>query len=194
VVIIDNCGSLAAGQNVRRSVSATVTAQKTGPVFLDVLNWKNGPISSLNVSFIDNIRVRPEQPDFTASPRELSCAAGGSSRLKLDPGAQSAGDDYLILSSLSGTWPGFSRDGITVPLNPDSWTRTALGLVNSSLMEDFKGTIGSSGTATAFLNTPGPLSPAMAGRALFFDYVLLEGAGAPLVTRASQPVYVLLIP
>ena len=34
----------------------------------------------------------------------------------------------------------------------------------------------------------------VADRVLFFDYVLLEGAGAPLVTRASQPVYVLLIP
>ena len=57
----------------------------------------------MNVSYIDNIRVRPALPDFTILPREISCAAGGSSRLKLDPGQQCAGDAYLIISSLSAS-------------------------------------------------------------------------------------------
>jgi hypothetical protein len=148
----------------------------------------------LNVSYIDSIRVRPEQPDFTALPREISCLTGGSSRLQLDPGQQSAGVAYLIIASLSGTWPGFSRDGIDVPLNPDSWTRTALGLVNSPVMESFKGRIDPSGKAAADLNIPGPLPPETIGRTVYFDYLLIDDSGAPLVTRASHPVYVLLIP
>jgi hypothetical protein len=194
VIIEDNCGPLDPATTIRRSVSALYTADATGPVLLEVYNWKEGPYSSLCVSFIDNMRVRPVPADFAAQPREISCLAGGTSQLKLNPGPDFAHEDYLILSSLSGTWPGFSQNGIAVPLNPDAWTWCALTLIHTPYMVDFMGQLDGAGYGKAMLMVPGSEVPDLLGLVLYFDYLVLEKPGGPPVKKASQPVYILMIP
>jgi hypothetical protein len=175
-------------------VSATYTSPISGPALLQVYNWKEGPYSSLCVSFIDNIRVRAVPADFAASPREISCAAGGTAKLALEAGAAYAHAPYVILSGLSGTWPGMVLNQVHVPLNPDPWTLTAFSLINTSCMVNFMADLDGAGKATAKLNTPVIEMPEAVGLALFFDYLVLEPPGGPPVKMASLPVYVLLIP
>lgn len=193
-VLVDSCGPLGPRTNIRRQLSATFTAPFSGPALLDIYNWKNEPCASLNVNFIDNIRVAPVVPDFTASPREISCSSGGSSTLILNPGQAWAGRSYIIVSCLSGTWPGVTLNGVPVPLNLDCWTRTAFGFANTPWMKNFLGCIDPLGTAEAELACPVFPQPHMAGRVAYFCYLLVENTGPPTVIRASHPVNVLLIP
>lgn len=146
------------------------------------------------MNFIDNLRVHPADPDFLASKRHLSNAKGGVSIFTLKPGAACAGDTYLILSSLTGTWPGIPLSGIDVPLNPDAWTSAALTLVNTSLMQGFMGQLDGNGEAEAKLDFPGTELSQVIGLPIYFDYVVLENPGGPPLKAASHPTTLLFTP
>jgi hypothetical protein len=194
VIISDQCGPLTPYTIVRHSGSNTFVSTATGPVLLSVNNWRNGSYTALVKNYVDNIRVCPVQADFIASPREISCAAGGSSELTLRPGLDYAGDPYVILSGVTGTWPGFALSGIDIPLNLDDWTWCAFSMINSPILKEFMSQLDGSGWAKAEVNTPGALLPEMIGLVLYFDYLVLEHAYSPPVKTASQPVYILYIP
>jgi hypothetical protein len=172
LIIEDHCGNLQPNSNVRHSVSGTYLAAADGPVLLQVYNWKDGEVDSLNVNWIDDIRVRPVDPDFELSPRKISCTQGGSSNLSLTAGPDHGNKTYLVLSCVTGTWPGFSLSGIDVPLNTDDFT----------------------GEAQARLNAPGGLPPEMMGLALYFDFLVLQNPGGPPVLKSSFPGHVLFVP
>jgi hypothetical protein len=194
VIISDPCGSLGPYTAVRHSGVAEFTATATGPLLLSVENWRSGSYTALVKNYVDDIRVFPLQEDFSAAPREISCATGGSSQLALNPGLDHAGDAYIILSGASGTWPGFSISAVEIPLNLDDWTWCALILINTPVMKDFMGQLDLTGFATAEIDTGGALSPEMIGQVLYFEYLVLEKAFAPPVKKASQPIHILFIP
>jgi hypothetical protein len=146
------------------------------------------------VNFIDNLRVCPVDPDFLTSKRHLSNAKGGISQFTLKPGPSFAGDTYLILSGISGTWPGFSVSGIDVPLNPDAWTSIALTLVNTPLLQGFMGQIDASGEAKAKFDFPGTELPEVIGLPMHFCYVVLMNPGGPPVKAASHHTTLLFTP
>jgi hypothetical protein len=194
LIIEDHCGNLQPNSNVRHSVSGTYLAAADGPVLLQVYNWKDGEVDSLNVNWIDDIRVRPVDPDFELSPRKISCTQGGSSNLSLTAGPDHGNKTYLVLSCVTGTWPGFSLSGIDVPLNTDDFTWIALSLVNTPLFENFMGLLDAAGEAQARLNAPGGLPPEMMGLALYFDFLVLQNPGGPPVLKSSFPGHVLFVP
>lgn len=145
-------------------------------------------------NYVDNIRLVPQNPNFSCSPRHISAAAGGSSTFTLDAGATYAGKDYVIFSGVTGTYPGFTLNGIDVPLNLDAWTWTAFSLINTPIMQNFMATLDGNGQATATFLAPGPLPPETVGLAMYFDYILLANPGSTPAIFASHPLYVLFIP
>lgn len=194
MILEDHCGELGANSTIRHSLSGTYTATESGPVLLDVYNWKDGDYDTLNVNFIDNIRVYPENVDFTVSKNIVSYWTGGTVKLFLDAGPACASQPFLVMSSVSGTWPGFMKSGVHVPINTDDWTWIAFSLINSGLMSNFMGQLDTSGKATATLNVPGFLPSSYIGVVLHFDYVLLSPPGSLPITRASNPVHVFFSP
>lgn len=175
-------------------MSASFKATFTGPLLVGVYNWKDGPVDSLNVNFIDNIRIHPSVPDFSAQPRKISAANGGASEFTLQAGTGYAFSDYIILSGATGTWPGFLMNKVDVPLNPDPWTWTAIGLLNTPFMSNFMGQLDATGGAKAVFNVPGSEDPQLMGLVLYFDYLLLGSALGPPVKMASHPIHILFVP
>lgn len=194
MIVSDACGPLNPSETIRRTLTGTYQADATGPVLLEMYNWKEGPYASLCVCFIDNLRVYVEEADFSASKRIIPYESGGISQLTLQAGPEYANRFYIILSSVSGTWPGFSLSGVEIPLNLDAWTKVALTLLNTSIMFNFMGQLDALGEATALLNVPGNNPPQLIGVPFYFNCLVLEHHGSGPVLKASHPENILFVP
>ncbi len=194
MIVEDHCGPLDDQKTFRRTITGTFTSSATGPVFVDIANWKDGVSSSLNVNFIDNISVVPQAADLELSVGEISCTAGGTSEFVVSAGTVYAHKPYVILSGKLGTWPGVRVNSVDVPLNVDSWTYTAFGMINTPYLVNFRGTLDGSGSATGILDTRGPVSYELFGQVMYFACVLLEQPQTFLVIEATQPGHILFVP
>jgi len=194
VIVEDHCGPLDEQETFRRTITGTFTASATGPAFVDIANWKDGVSSSLNVNFIDNISVVPQVAGLDLSVDEISCTAGGTSEFTLSLGAARANKPYVILSGKLGTWPGVRVNGVDVPLNIDSWTYTAFGMINTPYLVNFRGTLDGSGTAAGTFDTRGPVSYELFGQVMYFTCVVLEEPQTFLVIDATRPGHILFVP
>jgi parallel beta-helix repeat protein len=92
----------------------------------------------------------------------------------LNAGENKAGRCYLVLGSISGFWPGHPLPGMYqfLPVNWDYFTDVVLKYVNSPLFMDFLGSLDSAGSASANLNTQGPMPPGSAGHVMHYAYCL----------------------
>jgi hypothetical protein len=117
--------------------------------------------------------------DFTiiGDPQSLSAdtytlpgSTGGSVVFALSAGAGYANRSYLLLGSVSGTSPGTDLPGglVTIPLNRDAFTNFVLANLNTSLFQDFSGSLDGSGHALATLTAP-PI-PAWIGTTAYFAF------------------------
>ncbi|MFH2002708.1 MAG: hypothetical protein ABIK28_23760 [Planctomycetota bacterium] len=124
----------------------------------------------------------------------MPCFSGGTIALSLNAGGAFASNTYIILSGLSGTWPGFSMSGIAIPLNVDDWTWNSFTLINSPMMAGFMGQLDAGGVAAATLKAPAFLPSSLVGLVIHFDYVVLAHPASPPVVRASHPVHLVFMP
>ncbi|MHC4946418.1 MAG: C15 family peptidase, partial [Planctomycetota bacterium] len=117
-------------------------------------------IEYLNQPLVPNMRVLYE-------------STGGEIAFDLNPGAAHEGRNYLLLSGMSGTSPGFKLPGgVILPLNWDGFTDLEMVLLNTSYVAGFLGTLDPQGESIAALDTQGPLPPGSAGAALYFAFAL----------------------
>jgi hypothetical protein len=135
------------------------------------------------------LAIRARIGSMDCSPSALSTATGGSQVMKLDAGVANAGNIYLIAGTASGTRPGFSFGGFTVPLNIDYWFNLSLQAANSAVYTSSFGTLDAQGRATASFNMP-PGYPAFAGITINNAYGVIDGGGN--VTHVSLPGGILL--
>ena len=104
----------------------------------------------------------------------LPAATGGTIDFTLDAGPTHAGRTYFLLGSMSGTKPGFTLpSGQVLPLNYDAFTLLTIVSANSPNLSAFLGPLDGTGTATATLDTQGPLDPSLVGTTVTFAYTLL---------------------
>lgn len=162
-------------------------------VLLEIENYRTGFYTYDVGNYVDNILIHPQSPDFIAGQREISASMGGLCHFALDAGPAFAGKEYLILSGVTGSYPGFDLSKVHVHLNPDAWTWAAFTLINTPVMMGFMGKLNSTGQATAALHAL-VVPPEAVGLAMYFDYLVLANPGAPPLEKASHPVYVLFIP
>jgi tetratricopeptide (TPR) repeat protein len=127
---------------------------------------------------------------LTRDAPAISVATGGAQTWSLAADQSLAGQRYLVAGSL-GTAPGFSSNGVHLPLNPDGWFSTTLQFANSPFLVNTWGTLDAQGRGQARLELP-PLPIGLAGIELYHAFVVL-GSGGRLL-GASNPVKVRLAP
>ena len=126
--------------------------------------------------------------------REVSLSQGGVQFLTLEAGADRALDPYIVLGSVSGTTPGFTLLGLTLPLNPDAYFMLLLNDPNNPPLFQSFGTLDPQGTAVATFWIPGAvLDPALAGITVHHAYAVLNPASFQ-PEQVSNAVPVDLIP
>jgi hypothetical protein len=133
----------------------------------------------------------PEDPNFIAETREINAASGGFADLTLKAGPAHADKWYLVLSGISGCHPGFTLNGVKIPLNQDFWTMMAVDFALGGIWAGFYDQLDANGEGTAVLNTFGPQATAQ-GLVMYFDYIVLENPTS-LLSFASYPIYVFFI-
>jgi hypothetical protein len=120
------------------------------------------------------------QPDGAANTPALATdvttlsETGGIVTFYLFGGAPNGGRSYILLGSMSGTYPGYPLPGgLVLPLNWDVFTDTVLSLINTRIFKNFLGALtwGSS-SGWAEFDTQGPLPPGYVGTKLYFAYCL----------------------
>ncbi|MCZ6596038.1 MAG: hypothetical protein O7B99_00200 [Planctomycetota bacterium] len=118
----------------------------------------------------------------------ISIATGGTQNFSLDAGVANAGRTYFLAGTTSGTSPGTSVGGITVPLNsPDPYLDFIIANPNQPPLFMAVATLDSQGKASASFMLP-PGTPYV-GFELDHAYVLL----AP-IDFASNSVHLSLLP
>jgi len=120
----------------------------------------------------------------------FSLAKANTQTLNLDAGAVNKGRSYWVFGSYSGTTPGVTLasaiGAVTIPLNYDRWTDITIGLANSAVLVNTKGTFDASGKAKAMIKG-GPVKvPSAIGLVLYHAYLVYDQSNN--FYMASNPV------
>ena len=135
--------------------------------------------------------ARHTQRSLWANRESLSAAAGGTVGFDLEVGCANAGDLYVMLGSASGVSPGFSLNGIGVPLNVDGYFTSLLPAVGTGAFASWVGVLNSRGGTKASYGLPS-LS-FLAGLTLHHAMLTIDGSGHTLV-HASNAVPLVFLP
>ena len=122
--------------------------------------------------------------------RELSLTAGGAQTLSIRTGAAHDAELYLVLGSLSGTYPGFTQGGTLVPLNYDAYTQLTLALPNQPPLSSSFGLLDGQGAALSAFGLPAGASPTLVGLTLDHAVLVIDLTAPQPVVLASNPVRV----
>ena len=186
------CGSI--GQNVPKRVTITgsYTAVGAGPHTIEIENYRN--IAQTDCfNYFDNILLQPTNADLFIDEPNVSIQSGRIMNIDLDAGPSHAGETYFLLASYS-SYPGFTVDGIHMPLVMDGLFSYSRNAANGSTFQNTFAALDAQGTARARFVTIGPLDPGLLGTHIYFAYALLTGTGQRPVTYASVPAIVNFIP
>jgi hypothetical protein len=158
-------------------------------VTFELYNWRDDIETDQITNYADHLRMFPQNPNFIAETREIIASSGGTANLTVKAGAAHANKWYLVLSGISGCHPGFTMNGVKIPLNQDFWTMMAINFALGGIWTGFYTQLDANGDGTAVLNTFGPQAAAK-GLVMYFDYiVLLNPTNSPIF--ASYPIYVM---
>lgn len=106
---------------------------------------------------------------LSASGNTLAAGSGGRIELRLRAGIESAGRQYILLASASGTEPGIPLPGGAVlPLNDDAVLRVVFQHPYAPAFAGFRGILDGLGEGTATLDAPH--LPLVAGTIVHFAY------------------------
>ena len=109
--------------------------------------------------------------DWLTTDREsVSASAGGTVEFEFE-NSDEAGQDYLLIGTLSGTAPGsvLNPGGVSLPINYDGLTQGILQAVNTPTFTNFLGQLdGDFGVGNMQLNVP-PGITALVGRTMHFS-------------------------
>jgi len=163
-------------------VVAMVAADFNGDGNDDVAT-ASGAGSSLNVWL-------SESDGESSYPNSLDISAASSQSVEMAFKHKTlAGQLYWVLGSASGTAPGLALDGVSIPLNLDSYSSLTLTSPNAWITNSL-GLLDSRGEAEATLViAPGVLPPAAAGLTLHHAFVIL-GATTGVVLLSSEALAV----
>jgi hypothetical protein len=132
-------------------------------------------------------------PSLRARFQRVSVSQGGLQQIDLSFGSSSAGLAFVLLGSTSGTTPGFSLDGIQVPLNPDAYSQWLLSIGNSGPVAPMAGLLDGQGAALIDLRLPPGTASSSVGLTLQHAALALD-PWLLTVRQASNPVPLLLAP
>ena len=131
------------------------------------------------------------QLDLHTDIKRISAATGGVANFTLNPGPLYQFVNYMLLGSISGTAPGFTLDGVEVPLNFDAFTTFTIVFANTPALQGFRGALDATGTATARIDTGGPVDPSLIGLQMDFSGLVFTGSN---FLWASNPTHLEIVP
>ncbi len=102
----------------------------------------------------DLVLSGPQGAALQADTLVASAANGGTQNLSLDLGPGLANKLYLILGTANGIAPGFSVDGVFLPLTFDNYLLQTISQANSGIYQNTLGVLDANGQATAALQVP----------------------------------------
>ena len=96
---------------------------------------------------------------------------------------------------MTGTSPGVTLGSatglVTIPLNPDSWTDITIGLANSPVLANTKGTLDANGQAKAQIKGGPVNAPSAIGLVFYHAYLVYDAKNN--FYMASNPVTLTLV-
>lgn len=127
---------------------------------------------------------------LTATPEQLSLTQGGRQTLRLNPGREFAGKQFLLLGSAHGTDPGFLYLGARVPLLPDVYLGASLpGHRRPPFVNNLGVLRGGAPQATVTIDAAPGTTLALVGLVLHHSFVVLDG-GVVHVSNATRLEFV----
>lgn len=117
----------------------------------------------------------PLQGDTTTLP----LGTGAVLTLRLDTGPGRAGENYLVLGSLTGTSPGVPLASGVLPLVPDGYFLHTLTHPNGAPLVDSLGVLDGAGVAQALFVLPPLDLPFLVGTTVHHAYASFDRAGVP---------------
>lgn len=147
---------------------------------------------------------------LTADVADLSVSAGGTQTLSLEAGSVLGGELCVVLGSFSGTSPGTSWMGLSIPLNPDTYFASTLARPHQQPHLSYPLRLDDQGRALVSFTLPPGGDAALVG--VEFNHVLVVlrpssglGSGKPVMSAnlfpppraprfVSNPVAVTLVP
>jgi len=155
------------------------------PTFVIPGGWTDG--CALGISGDWEIQVVYRRA-LCASPGSISLSAGGAQSYVLSAGSDRAGEIYWIVGSATGTSPGLTGSGVTLPLNYDVYMQFTLDLPNLWIANSLN-FLDAQGQSTASLTFPAAFDPTLAGLQLHHAYVVLDTAPiTPIFASNAQPL------
>ena len=133
--------------------------------------------------------MTPQNPDLVLEECNIGVYSGGSVQMTLDAGPAFAGKDYVVLASF-GSYPGFTMNGVNVPLNMDALFHLSRTHTNNPMFQDTLGVLDANGRATAKFDTRGSIDPGYLGTTITFAFVVTQGQMQTPLLYASYPVLV----
>ncbi|MCA9322356.1 MAG: hypothetical protein KDB53_16560 [Planctomycetes bacterium] len=131
--------------------------------------------------------------ELTANLSGISVANGGVQVLTFDAGIAHAGETFAVIGSVSGTNPGVSFGGLTIPLNPDFYFDQTVQFPNAPpLMHSFGGLDAFGLAVTTVTINAGELPPQAAGVVVHHAALTLDPTFQP--TLISNPTKLDLLP
>ena len=122
-----------------------------------------------------------------SDPQSELVSSGDGSGLAFQIGPAYAGSPYVVLGSVSGTWPGAELEDVHVQLQPDVYTTLTQGGV--SLLAGGVGTFDATGKATATYQLPPSTLLALQGLTVAHAIVVFDKNDGSVIA-SGEPVVV----
>ena len=117
-----------------------------------------------------------EYHTFVGDLDEISLSAGGFSTLSLTAGKSEGGNLYIVLGSFTGTSPGLSLEGHTLPLNFDAYFLKTLNEIGVAPLFQSFGFLDGAGEADALFWVHFGADPILAGVTMQHAYAVLDSS------------------
>lgn len=133
-------------------------------------------VAPANDNWLD-VPTRPYQAALLPRLAHVSVAGGFLHTMDLRGGALRAGQDYLLALGVTGEAPGFTLNGVQVPMNFDAFTNLGLLVVNTPILPAAAGLLDAAGNATPGFSLPAGLAPIFLGLRFTFTGLIYDAGG-----------------
>lgn len=193
MVASDSCGPIFLAIPKYSQLTGTYTPTTTDIYTVEIYNERTAVHQDLLENYIDNISLVPQTADLSSDVIQFSISTSNRATLSLDAGPTWAGWRYLVLLSTAGNWPGFTNNGVWVPLMMNGTFWYSANNPNSAMLVHTNWILDSNGQEQAAINLPNPMGSPWLGKTINVAYILYQGPNYVPISYASMPVSIYFI-
>ncbi len=145
-----------------------------GVAVLGDVNYDEAPdfaVSGTTLDAADSVRIISGAPlQLTANVHKIALETGGSHEFALAFGSAQANQSALLLGTFSGSTPGVAFGGLSIPINPDVYTKYLLSALSPISLD-------TSGLGSTSIVIPPNAAPSLAGSTLHYSALAFDNQG-----------------